>query len=106
MAGSVAAVLGNGFESGHDVLGRDERLDVVDRGEEKPPPGARSSIRRRTSSRTSDGVPNGRTRWVSTPPPQKTRSRPNCCLSWRVSIPRALTWTGLTMSTPISMRCG
>src|SRR5664280_1163577 len=57
----------------------------------KPPPGARSSIRRRTSSRTSDGVPNGRTRWVSTPPPQKTRSRPNCCLSWRVSIPRALT---------------
>ncbi len=42
----------------------------------KPPPGARSSMRRLTSSRTSSGVPKGSTRWVSTPPPQKVTSRP------------------------------
>src|SRR5664280_508522 len=39
-----------------------------------PPPGARSSIRRLTSSRTFSGASNGRTRCVSTPPPQKMTS--------------------------------
>jgi hypothetical protein len=34
-----------------------------------PPPGARSWMRRWVSSRTSRGVPRGRTRWVSQPPP-------------------------------------
>ena len=40
----------------------------------KPPPGARSSILRRVSSRTSWGVPKGRTLCVSQLPPQMVRS--------------------------------
>ena len=43
--------------------------------------------RRRTSARTSAGVPPPSTRWVSTPPPQNTRSRPNSRLSSALSMP-------------------
>ena len=71
-----------------------------------PPPGARSATRRWTSARTSAGVPAPSTRCVSTPPPQKTRSRPNSRLSSAVSIPAAETCTGLRISTPISTRSG
>ena len=72
----------------------------------KPPPGARSATRRRTSARTSAGVPLPSTPWVSTPPPQKTRSRPKSRLRAAVSIPVAETCTGLRTSTPISTRSG
>ena len=43
----------------------------------KPPPRPKISQRSRTSARTASGVPKARVFWVSTPPPQKTMSRPN-----------------------------
>src|SRR5208337_457702 len=72
----------------------------------KPPPGAKISHRLRTCSRTSAGVPNGKTFCVSTPPPQKTNRSPkfafNCC----GSIPAAEHCTGLRMSKPASIKDG
>ena len=67
-----------------------------------PPPGAKVSIRRRTSSRTSCGVPNGSVFCVFTPPPQNTSRLPNLRFSSAGSIPRAEHCTGLRMSKPAS----
>ena len=70
----------------------------------KPPPGARHRCAG-TPHREYPGC-HGRIRWVSTPPPQKTISRPNSALSRRVSMPAALTCTGLRISTPPRIRSG
>ena len=72
-----------------------------------PPPGARSSMRLRTSARTSAGVPNGSTRCVSQLPPQIVRSRPYSRLNFAVSsMPAQLTCQGFMMSTPASISSG
>jgi len=72
----------------------------------KPPPEARSSIRRFTSSFTCSGVPNGNIRWVSTLPPQNVRPWPNSRFNTYVSISFAFTWTGFRISTPSSINSG
>ena len=70
----------------------------------KPPPGLSSSIRRTVSSWTSPGVPRASVFWGSTVPPQKVMASPNSAYRPAVSMPSALTWTGLSASTPMSMR--
>ena len=44
--------------------------------------------------------------WESMPPPQKTILSPKRRLRSAGSMPRAEIWTGLRMSTPLSIRSG
>ena len=67
-----------------------------------PPPGLNTLIRSLTIERTSSGEPNGSTRWVSIPPPQKVIRPPCRSLSARGSMAAAEVCTGFRMSKPAS----
>lgn len=71
-----------------------------------PPPGAKTAQRSRTCRRTSSGVPNGSTFWVSMPPPQNVMRLPNSFLSPSAPMPAAEHCTGLRISKPASMNEG
>jgi hypothetical protein len=70
----------------------------------KPPSLEKISQFRNTWSRTSPGLPKGSTFCVSTPPPQKTKSRPYFCFNFLGSIPAAFICTGLIMSNPARIK--
>ena len=67
-----------------------------------PPPVPNTLIRSLTIERTSSGEPNGSTRWVSIPPPQKVIRSPYRSLSARGSMATAEVCTGFRMSKPAS----
>ncbi len=73
----VATELVGRFQHGDDIFRRHIGHDVVHLVPHVPPPGMKIFSRRRTSSRTCSGVPEANRPWVSHPPPQKVRSRPN-----------------------------
>jgi len=91
----------------YNIFGRVLRLDIMHIWwNTYPPPGLKISINLMTSFFIWSGVAKGSKCWASIPPPQKTILSSKLSFQLNGIHILALIWTGLIISTPISIRSG